>query len=91
MFSTVTVRLYTDGEDTVFSFTMDQGDEDPWTISLFDFKCILRPISTDPAPLSGETLALGKANENDLIDLLNGLYEKVMNDPDLAGLLGFGY
>ena len=91
VFNTITVRLYPDGDDTVFSFTMDPADEDIWAIDLFDFKCILRPISADPAPLSGEALALGKANENDLIDLLNGLYEKVMNDPDLAGLLGFGY
>lgn len=88
---TITVRLYTDGEDTAFSFTMDPADEEIWGMDFLDVKFILRPISADPAPLPGETLALGKATEDDLIDLLNELAGKVMDDPDLAALFGIGY
>ena len=86
---TVTLRLYTDGDDTVLSLGMeDQDGYDPMEL---EAKLIYRPLSADPAPLSGETVELGSASQDELIGLISELYGKLMSDPELSALFMGGY
>lgn len=86
---TVTLRIYTDEDDTVFSLGVE--DEDGYDPMELEVKAIYRPLSAEPAPLSGETVQLGSASQDELIGLINELYGKLMSDPELSALFMGGY